>query len=94
MGRYVSVDVLLKGWNAVFLSDEAKNIIRKESTDDVEEIKHAKWEISKTEFGWNSAEYPVEYKCSRCGGTIPLKNKEYSYCPHCGAKMDLKENKE
>lgn len=36
------------------------------------------------------------YKCSMCKYTVPYRKavfingkREYNYCPHCGAKMDL-----
>lgn len=51
---------------------------------DVVEVRHGEWIVTKTEFGWNSAEYPTEYTCSVCGRTEPQKEP---YC-HCGAKMD------
>ncbi len=51
---------------------------------DYAEVKHGKWIVTKTEFGWNCCEYPTEYKCSVCGRT---EKREELYC-HCGAKMD------
>ena len=53
-------------------------------TADVVEVVHGEWIVSKTEFGWNCCEYPVEYKCSVCGRT---EKQEEPYC-HCGAKME------
>ncbi len=53
-------------------------------SDDVVEVKHGKWILTKVERGWNSCEYPKEYTCSECGRTEP---QEEPYC-HCGAKMD------
>ncbi len=41
------------------------------------------WIVTKTERGWNCAEYPSEYTCSICGRTEP---RPEPYC-HCGAKM-------
>lgn len=54
------------------------------TTAEVAEVKHGEWIPSKTEFGWNCCEYPVEYTCSVCGRT---ESQEEPYC-HCGAKMD------
>ena len=51
---------------------------------DVVEVRHGEWVVTKTEHGWNCAEYPTEFTCSVCGRTEP---KEEPYC-HCGAKMD------
>ena len=51
---------------------------------DVAPVVHGEWIVTKTEFGWNSAEYPTEYTCSVCGRT---ERQTEPYC-HCGAKMD------
>ena len=68
---------LYGGWR-----DDDGNIV------EIEEVKHGKWIISKIEYGWNCAEYPIECKCSYCGGTVPSEERDYIYCPRCGAKMD------
>ena len=62
----------------------AMRTARKSPTADVVEVKHGEWILTKTEFGWNCCEYPVEYTCSVCGRT---EKYEEPYC-HCGAKMD------
>lgn len=54
-------------------------------TADVVPVVHGKW-----------VEYPRAhyFKCSNCKYTVPYRkanllngNREYNYCPHCGAKM-------
>ena len=62
----------------------ARALLNEEPTADVAEVKHGEWTLTKTEFGWNGSEYPVEYTCSVCGRK---EEKEKPYC-HCGAKMD------
>lgn len=52
-------------------------------SDDVAPVVRGEWIVTKTEFGWNSAEYPTEYTCSVCGRT---ERQTEPYC-HCGAKM-------
>lgn len=47
-------------------------------TEDVQEIKHGKWECLESEIGL--------YSCSECGHNI-LRAK-CNFCPNCGAKMD------
>ena len=45
-------------------------------------VKHGRWKFAKD----------VYVSCSVCGVTILLFNAENpNYCPHCGAKMDGKE---
>lgn len=53
-------------------------------SDDVVPVVHGEWIVTKTEHGWNCAEYPTEFTCSVCGRTEPQKEP---YC-HCGARMD------
>lgn len=39
---------------------------------------------------WNSMDgYKMRVVCSECGWDAPEYGKFYSYCPNCGAKMDL-----
>lgn len=44
---------------------------------DVEEVKHGEWKASVMSTG--------APHCSLCNGVAPSR---YTYCPHCGAKMD------
>ena len=47
----------------------------------VKEVLYAKWEY----FGGITP----QWRCSRCYSSYGMKYKT-NYCPHCGAKMDLK----
>ena len=48
----------------------------------IDPVKHGRWKFAKD----------VYVSCSVCGVTILLFNAENpNYCPHCGAKMDSKE---
>lgn len=55
-------------------------------TVDVQEVKHGKWKETVPTT-------PKSYRriCSVCCGVAYMIGKKYSYCPHCGAKMDLEE---
>ena len=59
---------------------------------DVAEVKHGKWiqEQIKIE---NMSIVRYRNTCSECGGKADflLRELHYSYCPHCGAKMDLED---
>lgn len=50
-------------------------------TADVAPVVHGKWLISH-----NQIENAV---CSACGTHFQRYYDDYSYCPNCGAKMDL-----
>ena len=60
-------------------------------TADVVEVKHGEWIADRN---------PVEvaFICSECKYRYffadPEEECEYNFCPHCGAKMDLKEGAE
>ena len=53
------------------------------------ERKKGKWIITKTERGWNCAEYPTEVTCSNCN-YIEDYQKALDFCPNCGADMRSK----
>ena len=89
--RYVNYDKLLKERNRLGL-DELSMIdkvnafnwfINNMPLADVVEVRHGKWEKV-------SEKYP-RYVCTSCRHLY--NNKEYKYCPNCGAKMDGKESK-
>lgn len=59
---------------------------------DVAPVVHGKW-----------IEYPRPhyFKCNKCKYTVPYRKallhngkRDYNYCPHCGAKMDLEDENE
>lgn len=56
--------------------------LRKIETADVQPVKHGRWIVTKTERGWNCAEYPVEWTCSECNVANDRKD---DFCPHCGS---------
>lgn len=53
-------------------------------TAEVVEVKHGKWEYIGTDKHGNV------FRCSNCALRIGL-DYETTYCPNCGAKMDLEE---
>lgn len=69
--------------------NDAIEIVENQQTADVSAVIHGQW-----------IEYPRAYyfKCSNCKYTVPYKKavliggkREYNYCPHCGARMDVKK---
>lgn len=61
------------------------NLVKSQPTADVQEVRHEQWEYENSDIGW------TDYRCSDCGNIISTVAQDgdlYSYCPHCGAKMD------
>lgn len=96
MTEYIEREVVISIINtAGFWEKEDREVaiacVEQTKAADVAPVKHGKW-----------IEYPRAhyFKCSECKYTVPyrkamLKNgdREYHYCPHCGAKMDLEGQK-
>ena len=53
---------------------------------DVRPVVRGKWEVSRTDYGWNGAEFPTHCKCTECGREVPYQDKD-NFCPNCGADM-------
>lgn len=54
---------------------------------DVQPVVRGEWIVSRTDYGWNCAEYPTHCKCTVCGREVPYQDKD-NYCPNCGAMME------
>ena len=50
-------------------------------------VRHGRWIVSRTDYGWNGAEFPTHCKCGQCGREVPYQDRD-NYCPTCGALMD------
>ena len=62
------------------------NLIQKQSTADVVEVRHSYWQCS------NVRMLSRDITCKYCHRTETISNSEdFEYCPHCGAKMDGKD---
>lgn len=64
----------------------SKDLVEKIPTADVREVRRGRWERTVPT-------PPKSYRriCSVCCGVAYMIGKKYSYCPYCGAKMDLEE---
>ena len=69
--------------------NDAIEIVENQQAADVSAVIHGQW-----------IEYPRAhyFKCSNCKYTVPYRKavliggkREYNYCPHCGARMDVKK---
>lgn len=91
MAEYINRKVLIKKIDDYFFKTDpngqeqigvlkCRSIIRETPSTDVAPVKHGKWEPTGA----------ISCKCSLCQH-IELKTRasEYSYCPSCGAVMDL-----
>lgn len=94
MPRYIDAEnIKLKGISVfdqnleilVPLSDVRKSLQMTPAAD-VQEVKHGRWKETVPTT-------PKSYRriCSVCCGVAYMIGKKYSYCPYCGAKMDLEE---
>ena len=54
---------------------------------DVAPVRHGRWIVSRTDYGWNGAEFPTHCKCDQCGREVPYQDRD-NYCPNCDARMD------
>lgn len=76
--------------NGYYLAEDVIEDINFNNFDlaDVEEIKHGKWLVSKTERAGNAEEVPYIHKCSLCENEQASQDLT-SYCPNCGARMEV-----
>lgn len=92
MARYIDADELhikmedlyehhieMKNFSADGAVADCLDLLDKQPTADVVEVKHGEWE-RKIKNG-----RPRGLKCSLCGRNIHFHE---NYCPECGAKMD------
>ena len=94
MARYIDADRLIAdGWMLERHGINNKLLqvmsIADVPTEDVEEVKHGKWEE-----WWDDNYLSYCHKCSECG-SYPLTKEETmhdevlsNFCPNCGTKMD------
>ena len=100
MPRYIDAEIFDKNlMMEVYLADDedftkafvrgmelVKKAEEETPTADVQEVKHGRWKETVPTT-------PKSYRriCSVCCGVAYMIGKKYSYCPYCGAKMDLEE---
>lgn len=71
---------LTKGAFSYDVATHTIEIVQDAPTVEAVPLRHAKL-INPTPYG----------ECSICGTLIDIRD-EFNYCPHCGAKIDLKED--
>ena len=79
-----------RGLCRVIMEDDFKKAIKKMPKGiiaDVAPVRHGRWvEKEKYTFG-------IMYDCSLCENRILDNGHPWNYCPNCGAKMNLEEEK-
>ena len=65
--------------------DDLCDIFEEIPSEDVQPVKHGKWEVRTQKDGTTIGQHSVTY-CSECGYVI--FTKENSFCARCGARMD------
>ena len=88
MARYIDADKLQEEFKELH-GGKRSLLIDTAPTADVREHVKGQWIITKTERGWNCAEYPTEVTCSNCN-YIEDYQKALDFCPNCGADMRSK----
>ena len=67
--------------------DAMKSFIKNRPVADVAPVRHGQWiEQEKYTFG-------VMYDCSICGDRILDNGHSWNYCPNCGTKMGLEDER-
>ena len=94
MRKYIEMNALIEFANNHKEGKIDSNDISRFPISDVAEVRHGKWIDLHDE----DVLYEQTYKCSVCGECFVLETgtpqeNEYNYCPHCGAKMNRKEEK-
>ncbi len=88
MAEYIDRESLisnLKEFANKQLTPLIENLIQKQPTADVAEVRHGKWDYEDSDLGW------TDYSCSVCRNIITTSANEdelYNCCPYCGARMD------
>lgn len=87
--RLIDADMLKAEFTGNFQEEygiaQIKAMIDVMPTIEIEPVKHWKWKHFGS--GLNMPLY-----CSRCEKTFPEYFKKFEFCPHCGARMDGKDD--
>lgn len=89
MAEYIEREALVHRLKSPYLFNITQRIfeiISEIPAADVAPVVHGRWDV---------VEGRIENAiCSKCGRHFQSYYEEYSYCPHCGAKMDGGDNTE
>ena len=88
VARYADVKTI-SAFDALWLFKD--DVIAMPSEKDVVEVKHGKW-LEREAFYDAYGDLVQMVECSYCGEYE--HDNDYTYCPHCGAKMDGSDSDE
>ena len=89
MADYISRDEIFSVWRSMPKPASISSLtdaINRTPAADVEPVRHGRWVNKKGGFFEFAA-------CSLCGEVAPTAGIAPNYCPNCGAKMDLGDEK-
>ena len=86
----IKVNSIQRNIAAETVAEIKYNIVAKQPTADVVEVRHSYWQCSNVRM--SSRDITCRY-CHRTE-TINNGNEDFDYCPHCGAKMDEKDGEQ
>ena len=77
------------GENPKWTPSRVKTLIARQKAADVAPVQHGRW------INANSRPKTYERRCTACGGRAYFCGVgcSYKYCPNCGAKMDLEDER-
>ena len=87
MNKYIDADRLIRKLENSRYRAKGKFIemINEQEAANVQEVRHGRWK-GKPIAGYSTV------RCSVCEATYTENNGRWSYCPNCGARMDLDDN--
>lgn len=97
MTEYISREATIKDFercnlvNPRWTPERVKQLLCRRPNAEVEPVRHGHWIESGDYIGTQGSKLPIKM-CSVCYMDIVLEDFQ-NYCPCCGAKMDLEEDK-
>lgn len=86
MDDFISREAALSAQNKSMNLNEMRERLKRIPAADVRPVVRGEWVVSRTDYGWNGAEFPTHCKCTECGREVPYQDKD-NFCPNCGADM-------
>ena len=82
--EYIEREAVNNVLDELMVNDSLYNALQTITAADVAPVRHGYWVKEKRDV-------LIHWHCSACKECFYLDKPNAEYCPHCGAKMDLKE---